>query len=81
MNLFGYFSHEEEKPTALVELTFVGKSPEELREVSEFLSLAADGLERNENWEHKHISDFFDSWSERSGKPRIVVFNGKYFSG
>jgi hypothetical protein len=56
MEMFGY----EKGSSKLLTLGEVSSqaSPAILRKVAEFILTCADEMERNENWEHRHFSDF-----------------------
>jgi len=73
MKLWGYTKElmqvAEPQPSELVEVT-ISASPSELREISKFLSSAADAIEsQGRSFEHEHFS------SNAIDAPRLVVFN------
>ena len=73
MKLWGYTQElievAEPQPSALVEVT-ISATPNELREISKFLSSAADAIEaQGKNFEHEHFLN------NATDAPRLIVFN------
>jgi len=56
MKCYGYSTDEEDKLLELIEVT-IQFSPEKLRQTASFLTKCADAIEKDEEWEHEHLSD------------------------
>ncbi len=78
MKIFGYkdegLAPADIRPTELAEITLVA-TPEELREIAQFIISAADEMEtKGSDWEHEHLSDKQKGFE---GSPHFVIYNPK----
>ena len=76
MKLYGYkedaLSPDDIVPSELAEITLLA-APFELRKIARFLTSAAEGMEHHgKNWEHEHLSDVYEEFSDSS---QFIVFN------
>jgi len=72
MKAYGYSSKVDmnQGPLPLSEISLIGH-PQVLREMAKFISLVANQLECNPDFDHMHLRDAWDEWTE--DYPDIII--------
>ena len=72
MKAYGYSSKVDigQGPLPLTEITFWGE-PVVLREIARFMELMANEIQCNPEFDHRHLRDCWDQWTEEY--PDIII--------
>jgi len=73
-NIFGRFKDNGEEIEKLDEVT-IQSTPDVLRAIANMLINSANELEKSPDWDHVHLQDDWEGWSNED--PDIIVVNPK----
>ena len=71
MKIYGYYSKDQEEPVEFQEATIIA-TPEELKNIAKFFSLAADELEKKDSDSHLHYQDYINPGDYQL--PDLIVY-------